>query len=680
MADFLKEFREKNPAYNDMPDDALADALHRKFYADMPRAEFDKRIGLKPPAVGDKVETPGLLTGTVRALAKGASYNLADELAAAGDAAISPVVGGVGGMSTAPAYGQRYDENLRKQRAIDAAFRKENPLLSIGGEIVGTIGGTLATLPTAALRVPATLRGMVGQGALVGGGTGALAGFGGGEGGFQNRLLEAGEGALLGAGIGAAAPLVIVPAAKAGSWVRNTLGLQDSGKMAAAKTIQAFERDAIPLSQAADDLARLRAAGKPAAVMDVGGENVRGVARAAAGTPGPAKQRAVQILEARQGTMGAAPGAGQAGRVVSDAEKALGVQAGRFGQTFDDLLEQARAAAAPAYEKFHGFGPLASDKLDQWATNPVVRDALRKGIRIAQAEGDDLAGLGVRGFNEAGDPQLGRLLTAKGWDYAKRGLDDMIEAAKRGGETETVRALMKLKGGIVGEVDALTQGAYKAARDAYAGPMAMRDAMQLGRDVMKEEGGYQIAKQVKRLGDSEKQAFLQGVVEAIRDKALATGDTNNAVRSIIGKPILREKLRAAFPDDASYAQFLRGMIDEANLFRNAQAVSPRAGSMTDLRAAERADLGATDMLGDFTQSMVTGQSPVNALLNIGRAAGQRAGGMNAPTAGSLTDMLFSGDPAVIAALQAAQARGTPTMRASRYIGPSAGAVGDQLRR
>ena len=42
----LAEIRAQYPQYADMPDTALADALHRKFYADIPRADFDVKIGL----------------------------------------------------------------------------------------------------------------------------------------------------------------------------------------------------------------------------------------------------------------------------------------------------------------------------------------------------------------------------------------------------------------------------------------------------------------------------------------------------------------------------------------------------------------------------------------------------------------------------------------------------------
>lgn len=42
----LAEVRSQYPQYNDMPDMALADALHQKFYADIPKDQFYKQIGL----------------------------------------------------------------------------------------------------------------------------------------------------------------------------------------------------------------------------------------------------------------------------------------------------------------------------------------------------------------------------------------------------------------------------------------------------------------------------------------------------------------------------------------------------------------------------------------------------------------------------------------------------------
>lgn len=43
----IAEVREKYPQYQDMSDADLAGALHQKFYADMPKEEFEKKVGLK---------------------------------------------------------------------------------------------------------------------------------------------------------------------------------------------------------------------------------------------------------------------------------------------------------------------------------------------------------------------------------------------------------------------------------------------------------------------------------------------------------------------------------------------------------------------------------------------------------------------------------------------------------
>lgn len=51
----IADIREKYPQYHDLSDAQLADALHQKFYSDMPREEFDKKIGFTP-------EQPSLLS------------------------------------------------------------------------------------------------------------------------------------------------------------------------------------------------------------------------------------------------------------------------------------------------------------------------------------------------------------------------------------------------------------------------------------------------------------------------------------------------------------------------------------------------------------------------------------------------------------------------------------------
>lgn len=45
----IAEIRQQYPQYSDMSDQDLASALHRRFYADMPRGQFDQKIGLAQP-------------------------------------------------------------------------------------------------------------------------------------------------------------------------------------------------------------------------------------------------------------------------------------------------------------------------------------------------------------------------------------------------------------------------------------------------------------------------------------------------------------------------------------------------------------------------------------------------------------------------------------------------------
>lgn len=59
----LSEIRAKFPQYNDLSDSQLAEALHQKHYADIPRSDFDKKIGIAGnagaqtlPVVGDAAD------------------------------------------------------------------------------------------------------------------------------------------------------------------------------------------------------------------------------------------------------------------------------------------------------------------------------------------------------------------------------------------------------------------------------------------------------------------------------------------------------------------------------------------------------------------------------------------------------------------------------------------------
>jgi hypothetical protein len=56
----IAEMRAKFPQYNDLSDQQLADGVYRKFYSDMPRADFDAKLGTQPAPAPER-EYGGML-------------------------------------------------------------------------------------------------------------------------------------------------------------------------------------------------------------------------------------------------------------------------------------------------------------------------------------------------------------------------------------------------------------------------------------------------------------------------------------------------------------------------------------------------------------------------------------------------------------------------------------------
>ena len=110
-------------------------------------------------------------------------------------------------VSDAPTYDQRYEEELSRERAKAAQYRKDNPVtatsLNIAGAVAPVVLASMAGVPMA----PSMNGGAVAntaKAALTGAAYGGVSGFNEGEGGFEDRLKQAGTGAALGGGFGAA--------------------------------------------------------------------------------------------------------------------------------------------------------------------------------------------------------------------------------------------------------------------------------------------------------------------------------------------------------------------------------------------------------------------------------------------------------------------------------------------
>lgn len=134
---------------------------------------------IRAPDISDARGRGGVVEGAdafVRGAADTASLGFADELSAAGDTLFG---------------GGRMDENLRRQRAIDAYDAENSPWLRGGGQLAGGLVLPMGRVATA------------GDAAKVGAAYGGAYGFGSGDG-IGERLVGAGTGAATGGALGGA--------------------------------------------------------------------------------------------------------------------------------------------------------------------------------------------------------------------------------------------------------------------------------------------------------------------------------------------------------------------------------------------------------------------------------------------------------------------------------------------
>ena len=144
----LVEFRAQYPQYNDMPDVALANALHEKFYADVPKTDFYKSIALNPAvfipdnekmitlpkteaSMQDKimgyVETPAIIAGNI-------------------GRAITTQVARMFGEAVR-GYGTPEGRQAGEQAAQMVGKQFYQPRTETGPEVAGAIGEALGSLP-----------------------------------------------------------------------------------------------------------------------------------------------------------------------------------------------------------------------------------------------------------------------------------------------------------------------------------------------------------------------------------------------------------------------------------------------------------------------------------------------------------------------------------------------------
>jgi hypothetical protein len=144
----LAEFRAEYPQYNDVPDVKLADSLHQKFYANIPKMDFYKTIGL-----GSATEIPGaenVVTKpapevSLRDRIMGVIETPAALASGLAGSVVAPVAGVIGSL-TSGKYGTQAGVQAGEQAAQAARAQFYQPRTETAKQILGGIGNVLEPL------------------------------------------------------------------------------------------------------------------------------------------------------------------------------------------------------------------------------------------------------------------------------------------------------------------------------------------------------------------------------------------------------------------------------------------------------------------------------------------------------------------------------------------------------
>ena len=572
-----------------------------------------------------KIESMRLMPRAQSALEQGVTMGFADEVGAAGAATGAFLKNLPQGFDAAKeAAGKRYDERLKGERDLAKEFAEQYPILNTSLVTLGGLGlgpqqqplaiGASKALPAA--QAAPTLGQAARQGAVMGGTYGGITGFGSAEGGLGERLAGAALGGTAGAALGAATPFLAQGAMEGWGAVKNLLNAGNADEQAQQLILRAMQRDNLSVDEAINRYnAGQLTASKPEALIDIGGENVKGLARGAASIPGPARQMTQDFVATRQ--------AGQGGRIADDVANAISSNT-NFSGTIDDLMASRARAAQPLYDRVVRPDSLVPDeKFAALAQDPYIAQT------IGKVRENPLYGMADLPPNSL--PVL---------DAAKKQLDDLIGAARVSKANNEARLLTQKRDAIVSLADEAFPE-YRLAREAWSGPTQSIEAMELGRGILKESADVTAAA-IKKLPEGDREFFKAGVVRAIKDAADNAPDGADITKRFFGKPALREKLRAAFDDDAAFQAFEQTIRREAEMFKTAQQVNPRAGSPTAIIQEEQADIRRNPFV-QFGMDTFR-QGPFQAIGNVASNLYDRGRGINPQTSQKLAEYLLATNP------------------------------------
>ena len=503
----------------------------------------------------------------------------AESLAGGGRTALQGLTLGFGdeaeaGLRTGFGLLGDYDATVADIRSNIKDFRKENPTGALALELGGGLGtGILGAtrLAGSALGKEILKRyGTTGFGAGLGATEGAIAGVGAGED-VGSRITGGLVGGTFGGALGGAIPSAI----NVGKGVIDRVSLPFRGDKAVQtaadrKIVQGIERS----DKTVEDVAKEIQSTPNAMIADTGTGTQR-LTRGAAGASGEGAETAQRNLDERMLGLG--------DEIADDINQVFNVNKSSF-DVLDDIANKQKANANQDYNNAFNLDgkpvTVSSDKVKPFLGLPAFDEAIEQARSLAKLEGFDLP-------TNIDDLSKIDNFSIKELHYIKMGLDEVLGLGKRGTSKTSIgrgveRALKTKRSEFVKLIDDASpkidgKSSYEIARNKFAGDARIREAVEDGGNFLRAKP-EEIDRAIAKLSDSEKQGYLVGVADAIKNSVDSAPDMANVATRIFGTPKKRKQLEALFPSKKAFEQFEKRMKTRINQVKTRSTVN--VGSRT----------------------------------------------------------------------------------------------------
>ena len=590
------------------------------------------------------------LAETARAFGQGLTFGTLDELEAA--------------VRTGSISGADYERQRNLLREQQKQFGQDMPLvktpMELAGGLVMPLGvarqvGKLAPEAQALITGTSTL-GQAGRGAVAGGVTGALSGYGYAE---KDANTEAGMGAVFGGLIGGTVPIVID---KAGTVIRNVLnasGIGDQTTAASKMLANYLDKDNLTPQEAQAALDELRRLRVPQPVIADLGKNLQDLAYNAYIIQSKAKGKTQEFLENRM--------IDQPNNIVKGLVEKAGLAKNVNGFEYLTALTESQAQKASlAYPNAYTLD-IDARPFREYIDRKVFKKAYDEAVKSADTKGIKLPDLSaIKNAQSVPTEILHKI---------KIGLDRVIDS-----ETDAVtgkvsgygRDVINVKNEFNDKMKSLNPD-YAKANAEFADASRINKSFEMGQKYQQLDP-KEAAANIKKMNSDEKEAFRLGMMADI-NRRVGEFKSGDFTRQIFKSDNQKMLVRYAFDDQKAYnnfSQYVKGLEKQSKTSKTVIGGSPSGERLSTQEQAGE--------LGQMAQSAATGD-----LFGMAKAAGStllaRTKGISGETSEALQQRLFATDPIeqrlILTELnKRAKRKPTGLLSGAAALGTATGILGD----